>query len=260
MPHGGDRDHRRTRISHNRDVWSTVNATVADAEAHERWDAPLAWGLFQVPESELRLAGDVRGAHVVELGCGTAYVSAALARAGAHVAAVDLNRDQLETARRAQRRTGITFPLLEANAEEVPLRSGRFDLAVSEYGVSPWCDPAAWVPEAARLLRPGGRLVFLTNSVIAGLCVPEEAGFASDRLRRAQRELSCIAWPGGGIEHHPGHGDWIARLVAAGLVVEALHELYAPAGADARAGYDIVTGAWARRWPAEDVWVASKPA
>ncbi len=250
---------RSARLAHNRDVWSVVNATVAEPEAEQLWSAPPAWGLFRVPEAELALLGAVHGLDAVELGCGTAYLSAALARAGARVVAIDLSHAQLETARRAQERTGTTFPLLEANAEEVPLRSGCCDLVVSEYGASPWCDPATWVHEAARLLRPGGRLVFLTNSVLAGLCVPEDAGVAGDRLLRAQRELGCVSWPDGGVEHHPGHGDWIARLVGAGLAVDALHELYAPDAAVARAGYDIATAEWAQRWPVEDVWVASKP-
>lgn len=256
---GDDGDDRQARLARNREVWAAVNASVADAESRDRWSAPLAWGLFGIPEDELRLVGDVRGADVVELGCGIAYVSAALSRAGARVVALDLSDAQLATARRAQQRTGMRFPLVEANAEHVPLRGGCFDLVVSEYGAGPWCDPRHWVPEAARLLRPGGRLVFLTNSVVAGLCVPAEGGFAGDRLLRSQRDLARIGWPGGGVEHHPGHGQWVDLIVGAGLVVEALHELYAPAGAAIRAGYDITTREWASRWPAEDVWVARKP-
>jgi SAM-dependent methyltransferase len=153
----------------------------------------------------------------------------------------------------------VQFPLVEADVEHVPLRDDTFDLVVSEYGAAPWCDPARWVPEAARVLRAGGRLVFLTNSVLAGLCVPDEAGVAGERLLRSKHDLARVSWPGGGIEHHPGHGEWIRALTSAGLVVDALHELYAPAGAVTPEYYDIATAEWARRWPAEDVWVAHKP-
>jgi SAM-dependent methyltransferase len=104
----------------------------------------------------------------------------------------------------------------------VPLPDTSFDLVVSEYGAGVWCDPERWVAEAARLLRPGGRLVFLTNSVLATLCVPEDEGFAQERLTRPQRGLHRVQWPGGGIEFHPSHGDWIRVLGANGFVVEAV--------------------------------------
>jgi hypothetical protein len=43
----------------------------------------LTWGIFGVPESDLRaLPDDLAGRDVIELGCGTAYVSAGLARRG----------------------------------------------------------------------------------------------------------------------------------------------------------------------------------
>ena len=206
---------------------------------------------------ELGLLGHVDGAHVVELGCGTAYLSAWLARAGAHVVGVDLSRSQLATARRCQERIGPSFPLIEANAEDVPLRSASFDLVVSEYGASPWCEPERWIAEAARLLRPGGRLVFLTNSVLAALCVPDEEGFAGDRLLRSYAEIAHVAWPGGGIEHHAAHGEWIRVLRDAGMVVEALHEL-TPTDGTTPEYYDIASAEWAARWPVEDVWVATR--
>ncbi|MEZ5170710.1 MAG: class I SAM-dependent methyltransferase [Acidimicrobiia bacterium] len=202
------------------------------------------------------MLGDPAGLDVLELACGTAYLSAWLDAAGARTVALDLSRAQLATAQRCQALFGRRFPLLEATADDVPLRSASFDLVVSEYGAAPWCEPRRWLAEAARLLRPSGKLVFLTNSVLAGLCVPDDEGLAGDRLLRSPRELVPVAWPGGGIEHHPGHGQWIRELRAAGFDVEALHELYAPSDASTPAYYEIVSADWARRWPAEDLWVA----
>src|SRR2546427_623533 len=136
----------------------------------------------------------------------------------------------------------------------------RFDLAISEYGASLWADPARWLPEAARLLRPGGRLIFLTNSVLAYLCSPDE-GKIVDRLVRDQFGMYRITWPGEeGVEYHLSHGDWIVRLRASGFAVEALRELQAPPDATAHPYYDWVRPEWARRWPAEEIWVARKRA
>ena len=133
-----------------------------------------------MPESSLGTLGDVDGLDVVELGCGTAYVSAWLARRGARPVGVDVTPAQLATARRCQAEFGIDFPLVEASAEDVPLPSESFDLAVSEYGASIWCDPHLWIPEAHRLLRPGGRLWFLRNSTLAILCAPDDDGKPSE--------------------------------------------------------------------------------
>jgi SAM-dependent methyltransferase len=244
-------------IAVNRAVWTEVNEQFTDASADRAWAAEeFSWGLFNVPERKLRVLGDVAAADVIELGCGTAYVSAWLARLGAHPVGLDLTSAQLDTARRCQRRYGLWFPLIEADAEHVPLSDDSFDLAISEYGASVWCDPERWIPEAARLLRPQGRLVFLTNSVQVTVCVPENGGHATDRLLRPQRGMSRMEWPGGGIEFHPSHGDWIRVLRENGFVVEALYELYAPEGADTHEYYDIATVEWAAQWPVEDLWVA----
>lgn len=245
------------RLDRNRRVWAAVNEQFTDDAAEAIWARDeISWGLFRIPGREIGLPGDVDGARILELGCGTAYLSAWLARAGARPVALDLSPAQLATARRCQRVRGPVFPLVEADGAALPLRSGTFDMVVSEYGAAPWCEPARWIGEAARVLRPGGRLIFLTNSVVVGLCVPTDEGFAGDRLMRPQRDLSPVSWPGGGVEHHPGHGDWIRMLTGAGFVVDALHELYAPDHTATHEHYEIVQVEWARRWPAEDLWVA----
>jgi SAM-dependent methyltransferase len=158
------------------------------------------------------------------------------------------------------RETGIEFPLVEAPGESVPLPDASFDLAVSEYGASLWADPSRWIPEAARLLRPGGRLVFLTNSTLVYLCAPDnEDEMVGEQLLRDQFGMYRIQWQGAiGVEYHLSHGDWISLLRTNGFELEALHELRPHEGAVDPSYYDYVTVEWARRWPAEEIWAARR--
>jgi SAM-dependent methyltransferase len=155
---------------------------------------------------------------------------------------------------------GLEFPLVEAPGESVPLPDEAFDLAVSEYGASLWADPAKWIPEAARLLRSGGKLVFLTNSTLVYLCAPTDVdAMVGEELLRDQFGMYRIQWEGAlGIEYHVSHGDWIALLRKHGFEIEALHELRPHLEAVDPSYYDYVTVEWARKWPAEEIWVARK--
>lgn len=252
-------DERAPEVAWNRALWDALNERLTHAGAEAQWSSPdVVWGLFAIRDGVLSVLGDVQDLDIVELACGTAYFSAWLTRAGARVVALDLSGEQLATARELQDRLGPVFPLVQCNAERIPLESGCFDLVVSENGVGAWCDPERWVPEAARLLRPGGRLVFLTNSLLSALCVPFEEGVAEDRLLRGQREVYHVQWPGGGVEFHPSHGDWVRILNSSGFVVDALHELYAPAGSSDHTYYEIVSAEWSTRWPSEELWVATR--
>jgi SAM-dependent methyltransferase len=243
----------------NRALWTRVNAEYADEHAFRAWGTDdITWGIFNVPEARIGLLGDVSGLDVVELGCGTAYLSAWLARRGARPTGVDLTAAQLRTARRCQDRFGVRFPLVEADAGDTRLPGASFDLAVSECGASLWCDPGRWVPEAARLLRPGGRLVFHTTSVLAAMCTPGGSGYAGQELVQPQRDVARVD-AAGGVQFHPGHGQWITILRKAGFVVDALHELYAPAGAVTHQYYGIASAQWASHWPAEELWAAHLP-
>ena len=239
--------------------WTKANADYTDGSASRAWAREeMSWGVFNVPESNVGCLGDVAGLDVVELGCGTAYVSAWLTKRGARVVGVDPTPAQLATARRMMRETGIEFQLVEAPGESVPLLVASFDLALSEYGACLWADPYQWIPEAARLLRPGGRLIFLTNSNIAQLCAPDD-GRLGTTLLRPLFGMYRMEWPSEvGVEFHLPHGEWIRLLRAHGFEVEALHELQAPEDAEAHRYYDYVGPDWARRWPSEEIWVARK--
>jgi SAM-dependent methyltransferase len=241
--------------------WTDANAEWTDVQAPAEWaKEEITWGVFGVPEASLGVLGDVSGLDVVELGCGTAYFSAWLAKRGARPVGVDPTPAQLATARRMQADTGIEFPLVEAPGESVPLPHASFDLALSEYGASLWAVPERWVAEAARLLRPGGRLVFLTNSPLVTLCAPD-TGAADEVLHRPQFGMYRVEWADEeGVEYHLSHGEWIDLLHASGFTLEALHELQAPETGVTHTYYDYVTADWARKWPAEDLWVARKTA
>ena len=243
----------------NRAQWTKTNADFTDPRASRSWAADeITWGVFGVPEASLNTLGDVNGLDVVELGCGTAYVSAWLARRGAHPVGVDVTPAQLATARRCQSEFGIDFPLVEATAEHVPLRSESFDLAVSEYGASIWCDPRLWIAEAHRLLRPGGRLWFLRNSTLSILCAPDE-GPATESLQRPQRGLGRLEWPGEvGVEWQLPHGELFRLLRRAGFDVVDLVELYPPDDAVDHSYYQTASVDWARKWASEEIWVAEK--
>lgn len=231
-------------LARNRAIWAVVNEQFTDDAADAAWQrSEMSWGLFARPDSGLGVLGDVTGLDVLDLAGGTAYVGAWLRRGGARVLSLDLSWEQLATARRCQRTYGPEFPLVQADAQRLPLRDATYDVVLSEHGAAAWCEPHAWVGEAARVLRPGGRLVFLTNSLLSALCVPEEEGAAQERLLRGQREVQRVEWPGGGVEHHPSHGDWIRVLTAHGFSVEGLHELYAPEDATDHDYYDIATAA-----------------
>ena len=249
-------------VRRNRIGWDESAAEYV-AAGERAWAAEEpSWGIWGVPESQLHLLPDVLdGRDVIELGCGTGYVGAWLARRGARVVGLDNSPRQLETARRLQLEHRLEFPLILAYAERVPLPDATFDLAISEYGAAIWADPYQWIPEAARLLRPGGELIFLGNSVLVMLTVPdlEADGPAGDRLLRPQFDMRRFEWPDepNSVEFHLSHGDMVRLLTGSGFEVTDLIEVRPPEGSTTRWPH-IATLAWSRQWPCEEVWKARK--
>src|SRR5579871_2518277 len=245
-------------VLRNRAAWDVMAADYVEP-GRRNWQEEPSWGIWGLPESELHLLPDVAGRDVIELGCGTAYVSSWLARRGARVVGIDNSPAQLQTARALQEEFGLAFPLIHGNAEQVPLPDAGFDLAISEYGASIWCDPYRWIPEASRLLRPNGQLIFLVNGTILVLCMQEDGTKpATPELRRNYFGMHRFEWQEGdnSVEFHLGYGDWIRLLRSNNFEVENLIELRPPEGATTR--YPFVNADWARRWPSEEIWIARK--
>jgi SAM-dependent methyltransferase len=219
--------------------------------------------MWDVPESELRiLPPDMSGLNAIELGCGTGYVSAWMARRGAAVVGIDLSSGQLATAKRLANEHRVEFTLLHGNAEDVPRPDDSFDFAISEYGAALWCDPYRWIPEAHRLLRPGGTLVTLSSSSLVQACYPIDGSRpVTQRLVRDyyglhRQDWSDVGIDPGGIEFGLPISQWFRLFDDTGFDVLDFIEIRAPAGATGeRFG---VTAEWARRFPCEQVWKLRK--
>lgn len=224
-------------------------------------ERPVSWGMWHQPESELQVLGDVAGLDALDYGCGTGYWSAWLTRAGARVTAFDNSPEQLATCRRFQEEFGLSFPTHLASAgllNPAAFPDASFDLVLSEYAGLTWADPYRTIPECARLLRPGGRLVFLKIGVLLELCWPLGGETAAEELVLDYHSLHRLDDPDdGSVSFDLPTGEWIRLFREHGLVVESLRELQPPADAPP-IRHTFVTLDWARTWPAEEIWTVRK--
>jgi SAM-dependent methyltransferase len=215
----------------------------------------IVWGIYKTPEEDLGvLRGiELRDKDVLELGCGTAFFLSWLARRGARAVGVDFTPAQIATALRLQKEYGVEFPIIEASAERVPLPDGSFDLVLSEYGASDFADPYLWIPEASRLLRPGGHLIVMKHSLLLLLCATSDGG-VSHELQRPYRGLHRIEFPDEheGVNFTLGFGDMLRLLRSEGLELEDYIEVYPPE--DAEPKYEWAPPDWVRQWPLEEIW------
>ena len=241
-----------------------VNRAGWDADAdnwvESDWEAwardEIVWGAWSVPEAELRVLPHVDGLDVVELGCGTAYRAAWFARRGARPVGLDNSSRQLATAKGFQGEFHLRFPLVHADGERPPFREGSFDLAFSEYGAAIWCDPYRWIPEAARLVRPGGWLVFLGGHPLLLLCYPRDddmapAGFTLERDFFGMNRTEWHDKDGNvdGVEFRLPPGRMIRLLRSSGFDVEDLVEIQVPEDSITPHGSDIAPPEWVKRYP-----------
>jgi SAM-dependent methyltransferase len=237
----------------NRALWDARSAEWVESGRRAWASGEISWGMWHVPERELQVLPPVDGRDVVELGCGTAYWSAWLARRGARVVGLDASARQLATARMLQGEFALPFPLVHADAEHAPFRDASFDVAFSEYGAAIWCDPYRWIPEARRLLRPRGELIFLRNSVLFSLCAPDSDDPAGDRLVRGYFDLHRLQWSDDhSVTFSLGTGKLIRLFRDHGFEILDCVDVRAPA--DRKARFPYLTTAWAHRWPSEEIW------
>ena len=148
------------------------------------------------------LLAEARGV-VVEIGAGTG-LNFPWYPAGVEVVATEPDPYMLKGARRAARKAKATLSLRQAPAEALPLATGSADTVVSTLVLCSVPDQATALAEAARVLKPGGRLLLVEHVRSSDPALAAE----QDRRERAQ-----VRFAGG---CHPNR-DTLAAVVAAGF-------------------------------------------
>ena len=238
------RDHE----THNRAFWDADADDYQAAHGDALTTAPLAWGAWRIPEAELGVLGDLRGRDVLEYGCGAAQWTVALRDDGAHAVGLDQSAAQL-------RHAPAGAPLVQASGEATPFGGESFDVVFCDHGAMSFCDPEATVPEVARILRPGGLLVFCISSFLKWLT--DDVDGSTEGLQRSWFDEHFIAWPEGVAEFQLPYGAWLDLFHRHGFAVESLLHLRPPASSKTTYN-DFCDTDWARRWPAEEIWVVRK--
>jgi SAM-dependent methyltransferase len=215
------------------------------------------WGIWQIPDSDLNVLGDVAGKDVLELGCGAAQWSIILAKRGARPVGLDNSERQLQHARRLIAEAGVDFELIHASAEEIPLADESFDVVFCDHGAFTFADPYKLVPEAARVLRPDGLLAFSHVSAIALICQNPNDDYVVEPTLRLDYFGMHKLDDGEVVEYNLPYGEWIRLFRANGFVVEGLIEPRPEAGATSTYWNESERD-WARRWPSESIWKARK--
>lgn len=223
---------------------AAANRSWWDANAQEYYadhgatlgDADLLWCPEGLREADAGLLGDVQGLAVLEVGCGAAQGARWLASQGAVVTAFDVSMGQLQQARALDARTGVRVArIVQADAQRLPFRSASFDVVMSAFGAIPFvADSAGTLREIARVLRPGGRLVFSATHPVRW-AFPDDPGPRGLTIQQSYFDRTPYietddAGTASYVEHHRTLGDRLRELVDAGLVFDELLEPEWPEG------------------------------
>jgi SAM-dependent methyltransferase len=236
----------------NRAFWEATSNAYQHDHGETLAQAPLAWGVWRIPESAVRALGDLAGRRVLELGCGAAQWASALHHSGVDVVGMDLSAQQLTHARAHAHSLGVSAPLVRADAHRLPFRDASFDVVFCDHGAMTFADPYLAVAEVSRILRDAGLFAFCMSTPIRDVCSDPATGQFTGRLDSDYFSLGPLD-DGESVTAQLPYGEWVRLFRDQALQIDDLIELQAPR--DASTTYnDYVPAAWAARFPAEHIW------
>lgn len=120
-------------------------------------------GLFDFYDYALDLMGDLNGKHMLDCGCGPGHTAIMFCRRGATAEGFDVDEGELEKARKLAAANGVDIRYTKQWFEEIDYADHSFDLAFGSCVIHHvQIDKAA--KQLGRVLKPGGKAVFIENS------------------------------------------------------------------------------------------------
>lgn len=163
---------------------------------------------------------------VLDVGCGTGFLTVLLARLGHRVTGVDLTPAMLERASERLRLAGVTATLLEGNALALPLEDDSFDFVLSRHVLWTMPDPEAAFREWIRVTRPGGEVAWFDGLQRPSSAQAKARTLAAGLVKKASRSHDHAH------SHHYG-ADTAAHLPFRGLQsTRPIRELLAGMGVE----------------------------
>lgn len=192
----------------------------------------------------VRAAAPVSTQRVLDLGCGAGHTALAIAPHVAHVTAVDVTPDMLETAARlAEQRGAFNIAFQHADAAELPFPSEHFDLVTSRVAAHHFAEPMKALAEVRRVLRPGGRFVLVDaispeeapqDTFLNCFELLRDASHVRDwRISEWLRMLSDTGFAGPALVERFAiwldGNDWVQRMRTPAAKVAIIRQLFAEA-------------------------------
>lgn len=213
------------------DLRAAWNQVAADYQSRQAIATSSAhYGPWAPTENELRLLGDVRGLRILDIGCGGGQCAVAFARQGAVTAGIDVSDAQLEHARQLARDEGVNVAFVQGVAEDLSFfADASWDVVFSVYAFQYIADMPRCLSECARVLRPGGRLVFSLDHPIRTCFFDDEEHESAPYPARSYFDHRPLAWMFGDTSvwmhsYHHTIAEWVDMLARAGFCIQRLLE------------------------------------